>query len=60
MVLEGTGSFTIDGEALTVGRGDYLRIDADSKRQAGAGPEGMTFIAIGPPAKAEYDGRESL
>jgi hypothetical protein len=28
---------------------------------AGGGrPEGMTFIAIGAPAKAEYDGRESL
>ena len=59
-MLKGTGSFTIDGEAVTVGAGDYLRVDADAKRQAAAGPDGMTFIAIGAEAKSEYDGRESL
>jgi quercetin dioxygenase-like cupin family protein len=60
VVLEGAGTFTVDGEALTVGRGDYLRVDADAKRQAAAGPDGLTFIAIGAPQRDEYDGRESL
>ena len=42
IVLEGSGTFTIDGEAVLVGVGDYLRVDADAKRQAAAGPEGLT------------------
>ncbi len=60
IVLEGSGTFTIDGEAVPVVVGDYLRVDADARRQAGAGPDGMTFIAAGAKSKPEYDGRESL
>ena len=60
IVLEGSGTFTIDGEAVPVAVGDYLRVDADARRQAGAGPDGMTFIAAGAKSKPEYDGRESL
>ena len=60
VVLEGAGTFTIDGDAVAVGPGDYLRVDADARRQAAAGPDGMKFIAIGAPHKGEYDGRESL
>ena len=52
IVLEGTGTFTIDGEAVPVVVGDYLRVDADAKRQAGAGPDGMTFVVVG----AEVEG----
>ena len=59
-MLEGSGTFTIDGEAVPVGVGDYLRVDADARRQAGAGADGMTFIACGAKSKPEYDGRESL
>ena len=55
-----SGTFTIDGEAVPVVVGDYLRVDADAKRQAGAGPDGMTFIAVGAKSQPEYDGRESL
>ena len=29
-MLEGSGTFTIDGEAVAVGVGDYLRVDADA------------------------------
>ncbi len=60
IVLEGSGTFTIDGEAVPVVVGDYLRVDADARRQAGAGPDGMIFIAAGAKSKPEYDGRESL
>ena len=35
IVLEGSGTFTIDGEAVPVVVGDYLRVDAD----AGGKPE---------------------
>ena len=31
IVLEGSGTFTIDGEAVAVGGGDYLRVDADAE-----------------------------
>ena len=40
VILEGTGTFTIDGDAVTVGSGDYLRVDADAKRQAVQVPTG--------------------
>jgi quercetin dioxygenase-like cupin family protein len=60
IVLEGSGTFTIDGEGVPVVVGDYLRVDADAKRQAGAGPDGMMFIACGAKSKPEHDGRESL
>jgi quercetin dioxygenase-like cupin family protein len=60
VVLDGAGTFTIDGEAVPVAVGDYLRVDADAKRQAGAGPDGMTFIACGAKSKPEFDGRETL
>jgi quercetin dioxygenase-like cupin family protein len=60
IVLEGSGTFTIDGEAVPVGVGDYLRVDADATRQAGAGSDGMTFIAVGAKSNPEYDGRATL
>ena len=60
IVLEGSGTFTIDGEAVLVGVGDYLRVDADAKRQAAAGPEGLNFVVAGARSQPEYDGRESL
>ena len=60
IVLEGSGTFTIDGESVPVVVGDYLRVDADATRQAGAGADGMTFLVAGAKPKPEYDGRESL
>jgi quercetin dioxygenase-like cupin family protein len=60
IVLSGRGTFTIDGEAVEVGEGDYLRIDADSRRIVVAGADGITFVAVAAQPKPEYDGRPSL
>jgi uncharacterized cupin superfamily protein len=55
-VIHGSGSWLIDGERVSVREGTFLRIDPEARRQALAGPEGMTFIAIGAPRGA-YEAR---
>jgi uncharacterized cupin superfamily protein len=59
-VLEGAGTFAIDGENIAVSAGDYLRVDAAATRQVSGGPQGLRFIVIGAQPKPAYDGRESL
>ncbi len=60
IVLEGGGTFTVDGEPVGVIGGDYLRVDADATRKAEAGPEGLTFVVVAAKPQTEYDGRPSL
>ena len=60
VLLEGAGTFTIEGEGIGVSAGDYLRVDAEATRQVVGGPEGMRFIVVGAQPKPRYDGRESL
>ena len=52
VVLDGAGTFTIDGEEIAVSAGDYLRVDAAATRQVVGGPEGMRFIVVGAQPKA--------
>ena len=58
--LDGSGTFTIDGEEVPLEAGGYLRVDAEATRKGVAGPEGLHFIVIGAKPKPSYDGRESL
>jgi uncharacterized cupin superfamily protein len=60
VVLEGDGTFTIDGEDMAVCAGDYLRVDAVATRQVKGGSQGLRFIVVGAQPKTLYDGRESL
>jgi len=60
IVLSGGGTFSIDGEAVQVGVGDYLRVDAAARRIVVAGDGGITFVAVAAQPKPEYDGRASL
>ena len=60
VVLDGAGTFTVDGEAVHVSAGDYLRVDAASTRLAVAGSDGMRFLAIAGKPLPAYDGRETL
>ena len=60
IVLEGDGTFTIEGETVPVAPGDYLRVDPDATRQVHAGANGMRFIAVAAQPRDEYDGRPSL
>ena len=60
IVLEGDGTFTVDGDAVPVGTGDYLRVDAEAVRKVVAGETGLTFVVVAARPQAEYDGRPSL
>ncbi len=60
VVLDGSGTFTVDGEAVAVSAGDYLRVDAGATRLAHSEEDGMRFLAIGARPLPEYDGRGSL
>ena len=60
VVLEGGGTFTVDGEDVEVKPGDYLRVDPHATRLATAGGAGLRFIAVAAKPQAAYDGRESL
>ena len=60
IVLEGSGTITVDGEAVAVADGDFLRVDAASKRLATAGPDGLRFVVVAAKPLPEYDGRPSL
>ncbi|MFN8222442.1 MAG: cupin domain-containing protein [Gaiellales bacterium] len=60
IVLDGGGTATIDGEAVALAPGDYLRVGAAAVRQIVAGADGLRFIAIGAKANDGYDGRASL
>jgi uncharacterized cupin superfamily protein len=60
VVLEGAGTFVIDGEDIAVSAGDYLRVDAAATRQVTGGSQGLRFIVVGAKPQPRYDGRESL
>lgn len=60
IVVEGSGTMTIDGEAVALGEGDYLRVDAEATRLVAAGPDGLTFVVVAGKPQPEYDGRPSL
>jgi quercetin dioxygenase-like cupin family protein len=47
VVLRGDGHWRIDGTDVPVRAGSFVRIDPGATRCPVAGPEGMTFVAIG-------------
>lgn len=60
VVLEGAGTATIDGEAVPVREGDYLRVPAEATRLLTAGDGGLRVLAIGARPMETFDGRERL
>ena len=60
IVLGGSGTATVAGDAVPLKPGDYLRVGAGVTRQVAAGSDGLTFVAVGAKPKPEYDGRASL
>lgn len=60
VALSGSGTFTIDGEDVTVTAGDYLRLEPAATRKAVAGADGLRFIVIGAKPQPAYDGRDTL
>ncbi len=47
VVVAGGGIWRVDGEEVAVRAGTFLRFDPDSVRCPVAGPDGLTFVAIG-------------
>jgi quercetin dioxygenase-like cupin family protein len=47
VVVRGSGHWRVDGERIPVRVGSFIRIDAESLRTAVAGPDGLTFVAVG-------------
>ena len=47
VVVRGGGIWRIDGEEVPVRAGSVLRFDPDTVRCPCAGPDGMTFLAVG-------------
>lgn len=47
VVLRGGGTWRVAGEEVPVREGSVLRFDPETVRCPVAGPEGMTFLAIG-------------
>jgi mannose-6-phosphate isomerase-like protein (cupin superfamily) len=47
VVVRGSGVWRVDGDEVPVREGTFLRFDPETTRCPVAGPEGMTFIAVG-------------
>ena len=47
VVIAGGGRWRIDGDEVEVTRGTVLRFDPETTRCPIAGPDGMTFLAVG-------------
>lgn len=45
-IVEGDGKFNIDGEAIAIKKGDFIKIAPQGKRQIFAGDNGITYICI--------------
>jgi mannose-6-phosphate isomerase-like protein (cupin superfamily) len=49
LIIDGSGTYVIDGEEVPARRGDVFRFDPDTERGPKAGPEGLTIVAVGAP-----------
>ena len=47
VVVRGSGVYRVDGVAIPVREGTFIRFDPETTRCAVAGPDGMTFIGVG-------------
>ena len=47
VVIRGGGHWRIDGTEVPVSAGSFVRIDPEARRCPVAGPEGLTFVAVG-------------
>jgi mannose-6-phosphate isomerase-like protein (cupin superfamily) len=57
VVLEGSGSMTIDGETLEIVPGCYVFVTPESRRHIAPGAEGVRFVAFGVSADNRHSGR---
>jgi mannose-6-phosphate isomerase-like protein (cupin superfamily) len=57
VIIRGSGSYWVDGKEMSVREGTCMRFDPETTRVPVAGPEGMTFIAVGA-RRGSYEPRE--
>ena len=60
VVLEGSGTLTVEGEPIELEPGRYVRVGPAVSRQMTAGEDGITFIAVGAPFRDDWTGRPTL
>jgi quercetin dioxygenase-like cupin family protein len=56
VIVGGSGVYRVDGEEIPCTRGTIFRFDPEATRQAVAGPDGMTMVAIGA-RRGSYEAR---
>jgi quercetin dioxygenase-like cupin family protein len=56
VVIRGSGAYRIEGEEVPARVGDFFRFDPGTTRCPVAGPDGLTFIAVGA-RKGSYEPR---
>jgi hypothetical protein len=56
VVVAGSGHWRVDGVEVPVRFGSFLRVDPESRRCPVAGPDGLTFVAVGS-RKGAYEPR---
>ena len=47
VIIRGSGTYRVDGEEIPVRAGHVLRFDPETTRCPVAGPDGLTFVAVG-------------
>jgi mannose-6-phosphate isomerase-like protein (cupin superfamily) len=57
VILEGSGTMTIDGDSFELLPGRYVYVTPESKRHIAPGSSGLRYIAIGAPADGKHGGR---
>jgi uncharacterized cupin superfamily protein len=57
VILEGSGTMTIDGGSFELLPGRYVYVTPESKRHIDPGPNGLRYVAFGAPADAKHGGR---
>ena len=56
VAIRGSGTYRIDGEEVPIREGDFFRFDPETTRCPVAGPDGLTFVAVGA-RRGSYDAR---
>ena len=60
VILAGDAEFVIDGEEMTIGQGQMLKVDAASRRKLYPGRDGVRLLAIGCTPGEAYERPEAF
>jgi quercetin dioxygenase-like cupin family protein len=59
VIIRGSGTYVIEGEAVPAREGDVFRFDPETTRGPKAGSDGLTILAVGAP-RGSYEPRGSF